>query len=73
MPCALLFFMIILTSFQDALDNHTQMRQVRTWTVRQKRKNALEKQLSRCYREVDILASISHVKLLVAKLPGIED
>ena len=45
----------------DEIDNQDQIRKVKAWGIQQKRKDALEKQLSKYYREIDILASISHV------------
>ena len=46
----------------EDIDSRVQVRKVKAWAIQQKRKDALEKQLSKYYREVDILASISHVR-----------
>ena len=46
----------------EDIDNRVQIRKLKAWAIRRKRKDALERQLSKYYREVDILASISHVR-----------
>ncbi|KAJ9603739.1 hypothetical protein H2200_011925 [Cladophialophora chaetospira] len=48
----------------EDIDNRDQVRQLKTWAIQQKRKNALERQLSKYYREVDILASVSHPNII---------
>ena len=46
----------------EDIDNRAQVRKLKAWAIQQKRKDALERQLSKYYREVDILASVSHVR-----------
>jgi hypothetical protein len=46
----------------EDIDNRAQVRKLKAWAIQQKRKDALERQLSKYYREVEILASISHVR-----------
>ncbi|OCT50699.1 protein-serine/threonine kinase [Cladophialophora carrionii] len=48
----------------EDIDNRTQVRKLKAWALQQKRKDALERQLSKYYREVDILASISHPNII---------
>ncbi|ETI23516.1 hypothetical protein G647_05318 [Cladophialophora carrionii CBS 160.54] len=48
----------------EEIDNRTQVRKLKAWALQQKRKDALERQLSKYYREVDILASISHPNII---------
>ncbi|EXJ62638.1 CAMK protein kinase [Cladophialophora yegresii CBS 114405] len=48
----------------EDIDNRAQVRKLKAWAIQQKRKDALERQLSKYYREVDILASISHPNII---------
>ncbi|KIW71029.1 hypothetical protein PV04_03247 [Phialophora macrospora] len=48
----------------ENIDNRVQVRKLKAWAIQQKRKDALERQLSKYYREVEILASISHPNII---------
>ena len=46
----------------EDVDNRAQLRKVRDWGEKQKQGNKLEDKLKVYYREVEILASIKHVR-----------
>jgi serine/threonine protein kinase len=46
----------------EDVDDRAQIRMVKAWGNQQKRKDGLNKQLNKYLREVEILASISHVR-----------
>ena len=45
----------------EGINTQVQARKVKAWGIQQLRKDALERQLTKYYREVEILTSISHV------------
>lgn len=49
----------------EDVDSRQQIRKVKAWGVQQKRKDALDRQLTKYLREVEILSSISHVRTLI--------
>jgi maltose-binding protein MalE len=51
----------------ESVDARAQIRKVKAWGYQQKRKDGLNKQLNKYLREVEILASISHVSRVLSK------
>lgn len=47
------------------VDSRQQIRKVKAWGNQQKREDALERQLSKYLREVEILSSICHVRIFI--------
>ena len=48
----------------EDVDSRLQLVKIKSWGQKRKRDNRVEEKLKTCYREAEILASLSHVRLL---------